>query len=231
MALEAEELNIKRYACYISKLNEWQWIIQPKMKLFCVENLFGINQLGLLNILGRAPTLGPQGFQLLCWFLPSKLPPFPNTPQCPAQWKPLLKFFLFLLNPNLFCFSEKRFMFCCSAIWALWHVQQVISPSGCNCHLKAFNKFKKQHQDEGTNGLGDGWLIIWNYLIQLEPFHRQDTQVQAVPSTQTNLWGFSEFWLLPAIKPPHNFVSNAVKGNLASPPHLPNCWVSNCVLL
>lgn len=96
---------------------------------------------------------------------------------------------------------------------------------------KLSTKFKKQHQDEGTNGLGDGWLIIWNYLIKLEPFHRQDTQVQAVPSTQTNLWGFSEFWLLPAIKPPHNFVSNAVKGNLASPPHLPNCWVYNCVLL
>lgn len=143
MALEAEELSIKRYACYIPKLNEWQWITQPKMKLFCVENLFGINQLGLLNMLGRAPTLGPQGFQLLCWFLPSKLPPFPNTPQCPAQRKPLLKFFLFLLNPNLFYFSEKHFMFCCSAIWALWHVQWVISPSGCNCHLKAFNKIQK----------------------------------------------------------------------------------------
>lgn len=199
------------------------------MKFFCVDNLFERNKLGLLNMLDRDPTSGSQGFQLLCWFLLSKLPPFPNTPQCPAQGKPLLKYTLFSLHPNLFYFSEKCSMFCWSAIWALWHVRRVIASSGCNCHCKAFNKFTKQHQDEGTNGLGDGQLIIWDYLTQLEPFHTQDTQ--PVPSIQTNLWGFSEFWLLPAIKPPHKFISNTVKENIASPPHLPNGWVYHCVLL
>lgn len=122
-------------------------------------------------------------------------------------------------------------MFCCSAIWALWHVKQVISSSGFNCHHEAFNKFKKQHQDEGTNGLGDRQLIIWDYLIQLEPLHRQGTQAQPDPNIQTNLWGFSGFWPLPAMKPSHNFISNAVKESIASPPHLPNCWVYNCMLL
>lgn len=144
-------------------------------------------------MLDRVPTRVPQGFQLLCWFLLNKLSPFPNTPLCLAQRKPLLNFAIFSLNPNLFYFSENCSIFCCSAIWALWHVEQVISPSGCNCHCKAFNKSKKQHQDEGTNGLGDGQLIIWDYLTQLEPFHTQDTQAQSVPSTQTNLWGFSDF--------------------------------------
>lgn len=82
----------------------------------------------------------------------------------------------------------------------LSHHLVVIDIANLSTNSKSSTKTRK------TNGLGDGQLIIWDYLIQLEPFHRQDTHTQSVPSTQANLWGFYEFWLLPAIKPPHNFI-------------------------
>ena len=177
--LQAEEPSIKRYSLYISKWNEWQWLTQQKKRSYPVLKIYlGAISWGCqTHMLGRAPTLGPQGFQLLCWFLLSERPSFPNTteettPQTCSS---------FPLNTNPFYFSEKHCMFWCSVSWSLWHVKWVISPSGCNCHHEAFNKFKKQHQDQGTNGLGDELLIIWDYLIQLEPFDSQDAQTQPIP--------------------------------------------------
>lgn len=150
---------------------------------------------------GRAPTLGPQSVQLFGWLLPSEHQLFPNT-----TWHRGNDFsnLLFLpLNTNSFHFPEKHCMVCCSASWSLWHVERVISPSGCNCHHKAFNKFKKQHQDQGTNGRRDELLTIFDYLIQLEPFliakmpkHSQSHSY----STQTNHQSSPKFWLLPTIK-------------------------------
>lgn len=150
---------------------------------------------------GRAPTLGPQSVQLFGWLLPSERQLFPNT-----TWHRGNDFsnLLFLpLNTNSFHFPEKHCMVCCSASWSLWHVERVISPSGCNCHHKAFNKFKKQHQDQGTNGRRDELLTIFDYLIQLEPFliakmpkHSQSHSY----STQTNHQSSPKFWLLPTIK-------------------------------
>lgn len=46
--------------------------------------------------------------------------------------------------------------------------------------MKLSTNPKKQHQEQGTNGLGDELLIILDYLIQLEPLDSQDTQTQPI---------------------------------------------------
>lgn len=167
-----------------------------------LKNLFRRNQLRLLNkCLGEPQHLDPRVYSCSAGSSPANI----NCSQIPAGTEEMTsQNLLFLpLNTNSFHFPEKHCMVCCSASWSLWHVERVISPSGCNCHHKAFNKFKKQHQDQGTNGRRDELLTIFDYLIQLEPFliakmpkHSQSHSY----STQKNHQSSPKFWLLPTIK-------------------------------
>lgn len=195
--------------------------------------LGAINWGSQTHMLGRAPTLEPQRSQLLCWFLPSRHPPFPNTARHKGNHSSNLLFFPAPWTQTHFIFLRTVASFvalpadCFDTSNELSHHLVVIAIMKLSTNSKTSTKIRTLMFEETNCWLFGTIWYCWNLLIAKTPKHSQSHSY----GTQTNLWSISEFWLLPAIKPPYDFISNDVKENTAAPPHLPNCGAYNYMLL